>query len=497
MFQINWGPENWKNKLFFGDNLEIMQKYIPDEIIDLVYLDPPFNSKKDYNVIFKEPDNPRGAPAQIKAFEDTWHWTIESEETLQKIAEHSLTKPQLIDLLNGFVKALGKNDATAYLVMLTIRLLEIYRIMRPTASIYLHCDPTMSHYIKVIMDQIFGIKNFGNEIIWCYAGGGIPKKDFPRKHDVILRYIKDKRSDYYFNPPLRPYSPGTLQRGRTKVKGKYYEKGLNPAGTPVNDWWTDIKPLHSPTDKEKLGYPTQKPVALLKRIIIASSKEGDLVFDPFCGCGTTIDAAQELNRRWVGIDITHLAITLIKHRLIDKYGSNIINTFEVHGEPVTVKAARELAHIDRINFQIWACGLIGAKPSEKRSSDKGIDGYLYFYDGKNLKKGLVQVKSGRVSVKDIRDFRGTIEREEAPLGIFITLEEPTSNMLQEAAVAGFYEDTFTGRRYPKIQILTIKELLNGKKPNVPLVHPYHKQAPKKKNEKEKTLPLWSDNNCNL
>lgn len=529
--KVSWDVENWKNKLFFGDNYDVLRKYFPDEIVDFVYLDPPFNSKKQYNVIFKRVDTHSEAEAQIKAFDDTWHWTKDTEETLDKITKHPLASPALVDLVSGFVKALGRNDATAYLVMMTLRLLEIYRVMKPTASIYLHCDPTMSHYLKIIMDQIFGVQNFRNEIIWKRTSAHSDSKRYGRVHDVILFYTKS--GEYTWNPIYLPYDEEYIKKnyrytdsdgrrwmadnltasglsgggyeyewkGVTRVwrypkermeeldrEGKIYypSKGGVPRlkryldeqrGLVIQDVITHVKPISSHS-KERLGYPTQKPLELLRIFIKASTREGDIVLDPFCGCGTAIDAAQELNRRWIGIDITHIAITLIRHRLRDRYGPDIKETHEIYGEPTTVEDAKKLAQMDRFNFQVWACGLVGAKPIETRGADRGIDGYLYFHDGRTIKKAVVQVKSGQVHVKDIRDLKGVLEREQAPIGILITLEKPTKPMIKEALEAKFYEDPLTGQRYPRIQILTIKEILNKKKmPETPFTSDYHKRAP--------------------
>lgn len=314
MILMNPAPD-WKNQLYYGDNLDILREHIAPESVDLIYLDPPFNSKATYNVLFREQNGTRSA-AQITAFEDTWHWGLESEMAYHEVVTEG--PKRLADLLQALRQFLGTNDMMAYLTMMAIRLAELHRVLKPTGSIYLHCDPTASHYLKLLMDAVFGGKNFRNEIIWCYAGGGIPKKDFPRKHDVIFRYTKTDH--YFFAPVYRPYSPGTVQRGRTKVKGKYAEIGLREEGTPVNDWWPDVPKITSPTDLEKLGYPTQKSEALLERIIKASSNEGDLVLDPFCGCGTTIAVAERLNRHWIGIDNNEIAISLTKHRLEDVFG---------------------------------------------------------------------------------------------------------------------------------------------------------------------------------
>jgi site-specific DNA-methyltransferase (adenine-specific) len=273
-----------------GDNLAVLREKVAEASVDLVYLDPPFNSAADY-----------------ATFKDTWRWTPGSEAVLA-----SLSSP-VHGLMSGLRPTLGEGAMLAYLCFIAPRLVELKRVMKPTATLYLHCDPTASAYLKLLLDATLGPTNFRNEIIWCYAGGGIPRRDFPRKHDVILRYTKS--DDYVFTPVYRPYSPGTLQRGRTKVKGKYFEAGLRPEGTPVNDWWTDVPKITSPTDPEKLGYPTQKPVALLERIIRSSSREGDTVLDPFCGSGTTLAVAQKLGRKFIGIDVSEVAVTMASMRL--------------------------------------------------------------------------------------------------------------------------------------------------------------------------------------
>lgn len=465
------------NVLYYGDNLEILRKYVPDNSIDLIYLDPPFNSKATYNVLFKEPSG-EPSQAQITAFEDTWHWTEETERTFAETVE--ICPANVVELMVAFRKFIHENDMMAYLTMMCIRLLELKRALKDSGSIYLHCDPTASHYLKIVMDTIFGVKNFRNEIVWGYAGGGIPKKDFPRKHDIILRYSKTE--NYFYAPQYRPYTWGTLQRGRTKVKGKYAEKGLRPEGTPVNDWWSDIPKITSPTDKENLGYPTQKSEALLERIIETSSKEGDIVLDPFCGCGTALVAAHKLNRRWIGVDITHLAISTMKWRL-DNMFPDI--KYKVIGEPVDLAGAKELASQNQYQFQWWALSLIGARPygNKKKGADTGIDGYLYFMDEKDkVKKAIVQVKSGGVSVDLVRDLRGVVDRENAEMGIFLTLEPPTKPMKLEAVSQGFYRSPL-GKDYRKMQILTIEELLKGKKPDIPpWVSPIQAPPLSKKNE---------------
>jgi site-specific DNA-methyltransferase (adenine-specific) len=512
-----------ENTLYYGDNLEVMRKYLPDASVDLVYLDPPFNSNRDYNLLFREQS---GEPAQgqIKAFTDTWQW---SERAYDEFCQ-TCPKPALVELVQGFVRTLGRNDLTAYLVMMAPRLVELHRVLKPTGSLYLHCDPTASHYLKVMLDVIFGARNFMNEIAWKrYAAHSLSQGRYDRISDRILFYCKDSRLTRTFDPPTEALSeeeinerfphvePETGRRfqhvsleqssnkssagetriiqGRTVVSEigwrwsqETFDQRLkeNPyliywtstgrprykiyadeyKGKPVGDIWTDV-PYLSSGDAERLGYPTQKPLALLERILQASSNEGDTVLDPFCGCGTAIVAAQKLKRRWIGIDITHLAIALIKYRLSDMFDLKEGKDYRVVGEPTTVAEARALAQQDRDEFQKWAIGLIPrARPyQDKKGKDTGIDGVLFFKDDlKDPKRALIQVKSGKVSVKDVRDFRGVLEREGATLGLFVTLEPPTRDMVQEAEQAGFYTTPLGNLRIPRLQVRTVEELLGGK-----------------------------------
>ncbi len=293
--------------IWTGDNLDILRG-MNAECVDLIYLDPPFNSNKSYEA-------PVGSKAAGAAFKDTWTLSDLDVAWMGLIADEH---PAIAYLLDATGRTHGKG-MQSYLTMMAVRLLEMRRVLKSTGSIYLHCDPTASHYLKMLMDAVFGRENFRNEIVWCYSGGGIPKYDFPRKHDVLLRFTKTRA--YNYQPIYRSYSPGTVQRGRTNVKGKYFEQGLRKEGTPVTDWWNDVPKITSPTDTEKTGYPTQKPLALLERIIKASSNEGDVVLDPFCGCATACVAADSLNRQWVGIDISPKAVELVNIRLQQAMGS--------------------------------------------------------------------------------------------------------------------------------------------------------------------------------
>ena len=541
-------PENKeKNKLFYGDNYDVLQRYVRDESVDLVYLDPPFNSRQDYNVLFAEKDGSKSS-SQIHAFEDTWEWNLDAQRSYEHIMEN--IGGRVADAMRAFHTFLGTSDMMAYLAMMAPRLVELRRVLKETGSIYLHCDPTASHYLKILMDSVFGPQAFRSEIIWKRTNTHSDAKRWSPVSDTLLYYTKldsptwnapyvahdeDYIASKYRNkdasgrlytldnmtsPKPRPnmtyewkdfppppfgwrYSRETMAKldaeGRIwypddKTKRPRLKRYLDEmSGVLMGNVWTDIFPINSQA-QERLGYPTQKPEALLERIIKASSNEGDLVFDPFCGCGTTVQVAQRLNRRWIGIDITHLAIGLIKKRLSDAFGPEIRNTYEVIGEPTDYSGAAKLAEEDKYQFQWWALGQVGARPSEqKKGADRGIDGRLYFHDdnsGKS-KQILFSVKAGGVTVSQVRDFRGTLEREQAEIGVFLCFEEPTKPMLREAAETGFYKSS-DGTTYPRIQILTIQQILDGKQPEYPLHRrdATFKQAPKARPRSENlTLPL--------
>ena len=556
---FNWAVMT--NTLYYGDNLDILREHVPDESVDLVYLDPPFNSNASYNVLFKEQSGEE-SPAQIRAFNDTWQWTQESQRTFENEIMLNLATPANVrDMIDAFRKFIGSNAMMAYLVMMTPRLVELRRVLKPTGSIYLHCDPTASHYLKVLMDAVFGKENFRSEIVWkrSNAHNKITKQYGPI-HDTILFYSKGR--SFYFAPGTRSLMRGYVEDWFTSQdeKGRYRTNMLTGPGTRTGtsgqpwrgfdptsvgrhwaipasvrhflpdesvDWTTqqildfllDSGAIYIPRDgagqpkykqyvsngvfyqdvwayqpytngtlyeaeesidedvkwlergDERLGYPTQKPIGLLERIISSSSKEGDVVLDPFCGCGTAIAAAQKLNRQWIGIDITHLAVALMKNRLKTTFNILPGQDYQVVGEPVDVGSARALAEQDRYQFEFWAMSLLEAFPREqkKRGADQGVDGVVYFIDGprRAVNKAVVQVKSGRVSSPLIRDLVGTVEREKAAMGLFITLEEPTRDMRTEAVSAGFYHSDLWQMDYPKIQIRTVGELLEGKGFEVP------------------------------
>jgi len=461
-----------QNTLYCGDNLHVLREYIPDESVDLIYLDPPFKKNQSYNVLFQE-KNGTQSPVKIETFEDTWHWDLTTEETWTEIVEKSPNR-KLVNLMVAMRKFLGTNDMMAYLVMMAIRLQELHRVLKSTGSIYLHCDPTASHYLKLFMDSVFGGRNFQNEIIWHYVSLGHPKSRFSRNHDVILFYTKTRNRIFNQDDVRIPYNAKRLARATKDKNGNLvYVHGpgfsvtkVHPRGKVCDDVWF-INIINSMA-KERLGYPTQKPEALLERIIKASSNENNIVLDPFCGCGTTIVVAEKLKRKWIGIDITHLAIALMEYRLRDTFGDSV--EYKVVGVPVSVKDAEDLAKRDRFQFQSWALSLVKAKPEPGDVADKGIDGRIYFHDdpkGKERKEIILQVKSGKVSRSMVRDLKGLVEREKAQIGVLITLRNPTRGMIGEAVSAGFYNSP-GNKQYPRIQILTIEDLIRGEKIKRPI-----------------------------
>jgi site-specific DNA-methyltransferase (adenine-specific) len=507
-----------KNKLYYGDNLQVMREYIDDQSVDLIYLDPPFNSRQDYNVLFAEKDGNRSA-AQITAFKDTWEWNLEAERAYIEVVEAG---GRVADAMKAFRTLLGGSDMLAYLAMMAPRLVELRRVLKETGSIYLHCDPTASHYLKLIMDAVFGPQMFRSEIIWKRTNTHSDSKRWSDVSDSILYYSKSGnviwnapyaehsekyletkyrysdekgryRLDNMTSPSPRPNmmyewkgfpSPPLGWRYSRETMAKLDEEGRiaypsslskrpqlkryleQSSGVLMGNVWTDIFPINSQA-KERLRYPTQKPEALLERILKASSNEGDVILDPFCGCGTTVQVAQRLNRRWRGIDITHLAINLIKNRLTDTFGEEIKQTYEVIGEPTDVGGAENLADENKYQFQYWALGKVDAQPAEriKKGADRGIDGRKYFHDDRSgkSKQIIFSVKDGRnIGVSEIRDLIGVLQREEAEIGVYVSFAEPTAPMRREAAEAGFYSSP-AGGQYPRVQLLTVKDLLVGNK----------------------------------
>ncbi|WP_068265097.1 DNA methyltransferase [Janibacter limosus] len=559
-----------KNQLYFGDNLDILQRYVPSESVDLVYLDPPFNSNRNYSVIFnRNGEVPLDASAQIEAFEDTWHWTPLTDE---QFAEYQETlPPKVADALTAFHTLLGENDAMAYLVNMAPRLVELHRVLKQTGSLYLHCDPTMSHYLKVLLDAIFDVRNFRNEVIWRRTGSHGKTKRFGPVHDVILYYAKSK--EFTWNQPRRPYANGHVENYFIKddngwrtnyygnvltgsgtrgglsgkpwrgydptAKGRHWaipsallegledetegldqhekmdllaERGritfgegaawpiyqryiTREDGVSVPDIWAyqpytqgmlfgtdegideDVRWLGT-QDAERLGYPTQKPVALLERIIGASSNPGDVVLDPFCGCGTTVDAAQKMDRKWVGIDITYISIDLIVKRLAHTYGDEIREAFETNGIPQDLAAAQAMFTRDAFEFERWAVTLVAAQPNQKQVGDKGIDGvgrFLLDAKGKGkVGRVLVSVKGGKnINPSMVRDLDGTLSAQKAEMGILVTLTPATKGVKDAIAHGGVYTHPANGQVFPRLQHVTIMDLLKGSRPTLPtMLRPY-------------------------
>lgn len=521
-------PQLVANMLYYGDNLEVLREHVPPESVDLVYLDPPFNSNRSYNVIFAhDGQNQNGASAQIQAFDDTWHWTPLTD---QQYGQHLAALPARVgDAIAAFRALLGENDAMAYLVNMAPRLVELRKVLRPTGSLYLHCDPTMSHYLKILLDAIYDARCFRNEISWKRFSAKNDPHRYGRNHDVILYYTKGKNftwnrqyepfeenyvddnyryteeatgrryrlSDLTANKPggdvdyewhgMRPYRgrhwafsrenmDRFLEQGRIVFRRTgmpVYKRYLDEMpGVPLQDIWTDLR-LHAGA-RERLGYPTQKPVALLERIITASSNPGDVVLDPFCGCGTTIDAAQRLGRRWIGIDITFIAIDLIEKRLCHAFGPGIKVEYAVDGIPHDVGAAKRLFSTSPFDFERWAVSLVGAQPNERQRGDKGVDGVARFYHEKDdIGRVLVSVKGGTaIGPRFVRDLLGAVYSQKAQMGVLITLADPTPGMLGAADHSGTYSWR-RGNVYPKVQVATVKDLLDGKRPKMPpLMLPY-------------------------
>ena len=461
------------NTLYAGDCLDRMKEWA-DDCVDLIYLDPPFNSKANYNILFGKGKDKKKKDdlAQMTAFEDTWQWDADAEERVDNISK-AIDHPAHYSIKAFDTLFQGGNGMFAYLSYMAERLAEMQRILKSTGSIYLHCDQTASHYLKILMDEIFGIHNFRNEIIWCYTGPSASKKNFPAKHDSIFRYTKS--NDWIFNiDAVRvPYKKLTYQHKDeqdTGIGGKLTPEVLaeyKARGKSPEDWWPDISPVGR-IKNERLGYPTQKPIALLERIIKASSNEGDVVLDPFCGCGTTIHAAHNLNRDWVGIDISYYAIEVVRReRLKD------IN-IELEGVPTDVESAAYFSDKDPFEFEKWAVTRIhGFAPNTVQRGDGGIDGRALILNAeKDLDLCIAQVKRGKPSVDALRAFYGNIATGEAAIGLFITLykqnETPTIKKL--IAQSGYIE--IGGKKFNRLVMWSIQEFFHGAEPKIPhLAHP--------------------------
>lgn len=472
--------------LYFGDNLQVIEERFPDHWFDLIYLDPPFNSNRNYNVLFKE--GQVDASAQIRAFEDTWEWSTPTIRLFNELKESH--NPQIAILMQSLFEIMRDTPMMAYLVNMTARLIPLRRVLKETGSIYLHCDPTASHYLKMIMDVIFGKQNFRNEIVWCYRKWSISQNQFVRNHDIILFYTKSQDNQFYTQ--YVPLSEGTIRRWKGQKQQAVFDKsgrrlasdlGEESKGSPMPDWW-EVS-IINPAAKERLGYPTQKPEALLERIINASTKEGDWVLDPFCGCGTTVAVAERLKRNWIGIDISMQAVNVIRERMKSHFPGIKIN---IDGIPMDYESAAALAEKDKFAFQDWAITLVGANPPSgvtKKGADRGIDGIILFrekvdYKNPKLRKILVQVKGGGVNRGDVAKLKGDLQREDAPMGILITLKDPTAEMRREAALSGEYQYT-EATAFPTIQLLSIREWFEGKELKLPAdtVNPFKKAEAKK------------------
>ncbi len=530
------------NTLYFGDNLDVLRSQIKDESVDLVYLDPPFKSNANYNVLFKDR---LGQPSesQAEAFRDTWRWGEASRDAYDDVMR---ANGDLALALTGLRSWLGENPMMAYLAMMAARMIELRRVMKPSASLYLHCDPVASHYLKIILDAVFSPQNFRNEIIWKRTTAHSGSNKYAPVHDVIFYFVKSAecvwhtpRADYtqeyldkYYKfddgdgrlywrdnlcaagtrkgesgKPWRGIDPTekgmhwkfTVQKLEELDKeGRIYwpSRGIMPQykryrselkGRAISDMWDDINRIN-PVGGERMGYPTQKPVDLLERIITTSSNPGDTILDPFCGCGTTVEAAEKLGRSWLGIDVTHYAITLIEKRL-----SRGDAKYRVEGRPTDLDGARELFRRDAHQFQWWASWLLGAQSyrEAKRGADRGIDGNIFFSNGPfGTGRIIISVKGGEnIGPQFVRDLRGTIEREAAAMGILVMLAEPTRAMTSEAAASGVVERSAHGRM-PRIQIVTIEDILSGRVPHLPPIPPpQHSVTPARRRRASKQMEL--------
>jgi site-specific DNA-methyltransferase (adenine-specific) len=464
------------NTLFYGDNLDVLRKKVNDESIDLCYIDPPFNSKRNYFQIYNNIGQEDKAQAQ--AFVDTWTWDSYAANGFKEITDNKEGRftENTIELIKGLRNVLKEGSLFAYLVNMTLRINEIYRVLKSTGTFYLHCDPTASHYLKLVLDSVFLPRGgeFRNEIVWCYRGAGYPKKDFGKRHDIIFRYSKTDEFTFNLDEVREEYAEATKERfkhyiGNVRGKRDFGTQKLNALGRQPDDWW-QIQPI-APSGKERLGYPTQKPEPLLNKIIRSSSNEGDIVLDAYCGCGTTIAVAHAFNRRWMGIDITYQSIAVVLKRLEDTFGTEVISGITLDGIPKDMEGVSALVNKkdDRLRkeFEKWALLTYSnnrAIVNERKGADKGIDGLAYFVTAHNQTGKMVfQVKSGNVERGDIAKLSGDMAREQAELAVLITLKDPTSRMREEAAAAGTYYHEVMGRSYNKIQIVTVKEIVEDKR----------------------------------
>ncbi|WP_207787188.1 DNA methyltransferase [Actinomycetospora cinnamomea] len=532
------GDTSWRNQLYYGDNLEVLRENIASESVDLVYLDPPFNSNRSYNVLFQDKSGEE-SQAQIEAFDDTWVWNQDTEQLFYSLVNGGA--PMAVqDALEAMHKLLGENDVLAYLVMMTARLVELHRVMKPTATLWLHCDPTASHYLKIILDATFGPRRFINEVIWQRAhtvkgNSGQGARHLGRATDTIL--VFGKSENYKFNQLFGEYDEDYLKRfkhvepstgrryrtismigpgGAAKGNPSYEVMGVTrywrysqermqemieadrvvqskpgavperkfyldeAKGSAIQSLWTDLISIN-PMAAERLGYPTQKPLSLLERIVEIGSDKGDIVLDPFAGCGTTVDAAQKLDRRWIGIDVTTIAIDLIDARLRHTYGETVRDSYSIHGIPRDMDGAHALFKYSPFEFERWCVMLVDGTPNEKQVGDKGIDGVIRFLiDAKGKSdRVLVSVKGGTTNPGHVRDLIGTVQSQKAAMGVFICMKKPTKAMLDAANHSGIYKHPGDGKQYPKVQIMTVEQLLNEEHPKLPVTLLPYLQAQKR------------------
>lgn len=518
------------NRLYFGDNLEVMRQHIATESVDLVYLDPPFNSNRNYNVLFdRRGKHEASDAAQIQAFGDTWVWTPVTDQQYAELMGGTVSA-RVAEAIAAMRMLIGENDAMAYLVNMAPRLVEMRRILKPTGSLYLHCDPTMSHYLKVLLDAIFLPERFRNEIVWKRtASKGLSSTRLANNHDIILSYSVSGQYIWNTDEAFVPYDHDALDEktlskytyvdddgrryrlsditnpspnrpnltyefmGMTKVwrwtkerMQEASEAGIivqtapgripqmkryldEQRGRPLSDVWADISPLNSQA-AERLGYPTQKPLRLIERILRLSSNKGDVVLDPFCGCGTTIDAAMRLDRSWIGIDITYIAVDLIEKRLQHTHGQSSRGTYEVLGIPRDAPGAKALFDRSPFEFERWAVSRVNAQPNERQVGDKGIDGVARFPTDTRGGYGriLVSVKGGKtINPAMARDLAGTIQTQKAEMGVLITMAEPTRGVLDAVNHGGTYTLPVNGQTYPRLQVITVAQLLRGERPEMP------------------------------
>ncbi len=462
------------NKLYYGDCLTIMREEMGLGSVDLVYLDPPFNSNRDYNAIYKD-ETGRPLPDQIEAFNDLWELSPERQQAIRMMPvlmrEYGIPD-DIVEFWRMWMNALRNTNERllAYLSYMTERLLPLKGIIKPTGSVFLHCDPTASHYIKVMMDSIFGHDHFRNEIVWCYTGPGSPGvRQFLRKHDIILWYTRGKTWTFNVDDVRVPHSEKTQANYKSGLAGSGFsgaDRFIHDKGKVPEDWWQFAIAARG---KEYMGYPTQKPLKLLERIIRAASNEGDVVFDPFCGCATTIEAAHSLKRRWIGVDIAiHAVKRVAKVRLEERLGLREGRDFVIEGVPMTLEGARDLWERDKYHFQKWAIEQVDGFVTARKTADGGIDGRLYFSvpDKRDLQSMVIEVKGGKnVNVDIVRSLRGALERDSALMAGLIVMEDlgdrKTKNFQREMGEAP--DLNVQGVLYPRMQMLTVPQILAGKR----------------------------------